>query len=629
MVTVGVAQCSSKAQKSIDKAKSTQYTDAEESIKWLTKALGDCPSSEEAAFILADLYFQRRDFQQVKDVLEQLLSHHSNTNPKVHFFLAEAQRELFLFKQAAVGYQKYLDSDAKSRKLRILAARNKAHALFSQTAYENQENIEFTSMSSQINSQASEYLPIMTADESKLVFTRRVHASEDAFFSERLADDSWSQPHTLAGLPVQYRKAAVSFSVDGKMLVLAMADYPNGIGSFDLYFMEYADGEWSQPINFGKQVNTPGWESQPCISADGSTVFFSTDRKGGEGGNDIWKTKRNSDGSWSAPTNLGLEINGPENEESPFIHRDQRTLYFRSDGHPGLGSFDIFMSRMIRFKKWTTPLNLGYPVNSVGNDGSLFVSLDGVDAYIASNIDHLQMSDYKNQIDQQHTDIYKFELAQPYRPIPTTYIKLNFIDKVLRVPIQPHVELIDFNSGDTLYFGKTDHQGEVLLCLPQQSQYSLTSVLANYLPHFERFEPDETTWGSEPLIKEIALQDKAQKTETGIAEPIILRNVLFDTDAATLKAGSYLELNKLIHFLNENKNLKIELRGHTDNVGDEAHNLDLSLRRARAIYDYLIDHNIEASRLSYQGLGETQPLGDNATEAGRQMNRRTEFIILN
>ncbi len=620
-------QCPPKAIKLIDKARVIQYTKVDGAIEYLNKAIKLCPGSEKANFLLADLYNEKRNYLLVKQVLDQYLKNEKNPNRKVNFFLADAECKLFLFEDAVKNYQLFLDSKSSNYKLNFRAKTNMAHALFAQQSYASDPKTQFTQISSLINSEASEYLPIMTADETKMVFTRREEVAEEAYFSDRLASEEWSQPQTLAGLPDQYRKAAVSISIDGAFIVFAMADHPRGFGNFDLYFMEYNGRSWSHPTNLGREVNSPGWESQPCISADNRTVYFSTDRKGGEGANDIWKTKRQPDGRWSEPTNLGIEVNGPGNEESPFIHRDQRTLYFRSDAHPGLGSFDIFMSRLIRFKKWTIPLNLGYPINTVGNDGSLFVNLNGLEAYIASNVDHLKLENYKNQSIHKDTDIYRFQLAEKFRPIPTTYSELHFIEENSNRIVRPHVELVDFHSGDTLFFGMPHENGRLLICLPLNSDYVLTAISAEHIPYFERFEPTSNTWDTQPVIKEFVLRTIPKNQEITKTEPVILRNVLFETNSSTLQPGSYIELEKLFFFLEGNSQIDITIQGHTDAVGDDEDNLQLSIRRSKVVYDYLLDRGIAPDRLDYKGFGEKQPIADNNTESGRKVNRRTEFVI--
>ena len=625
--TTITAQCSAKATKLYEKAKKLQYMEAEASLELLQKAYKICPTSEQIIFLLADIQNTEKNYTEVVSVLSSYVNSNGIKNPKANYFLADAQMQIFDFEAAIKNYKIYLDSEATNRTLRLRAARKIKDAQFSKYSYANPKEATFISFSPSVNSKASEYLPIMTADESIMVFTRRETVTEEAYFIERKPDNTWTSPRTLVGLPPQFRKAAVSMSIDGQMLVFAMADHPRGIGNFDLYYMEIKNGEWTQPSNFGPEVNTPGWESQPCISADGRTVFFSTDRKGGEGGYDLWKTKRQLDGSWSAPTNLGLDINGPENEESPFIHRDQRTLYFRSESHPGLGSFDIFMSRMIRFKKWTEPVNLGYPINTRGNDGSLFVSLDGKDAYISSNVDHLNLSDYKKQEIKKDLDIYSFNLAEEFRPIPTTYIKLKFVD-VNQEPQSPYIELLDYRNGDTLFIGTPDEKGQLLICLPMESEYALSAQSNTHLPHFERFEPTKTSWSLEPVTKTITLQAHKAVTVTTPSKPVIMKNVLFDTDEATLTSPSFVELDKLVMFLTYQKEAHIVIRGHTDNVGEEDSNVDLSTRRAKTVYAYLIDKGIAPARLAYEGLGESIPISSNETEDGRQQNRRTEFVIL-
>lgn len=629
LVTPLLGQCPKRAQKLIDKAVEQQITSLNEAIESLNKAISICPQSEEALFLVADLYREQKNHTEVKRVLDQYLKIQTAPDPRAYYFLAESERKLFLFDEAAMHYQKFLDSESTSRRLNYRAGEYLEDVKFAKMSYAEAPDVLFEPMPGEINTNYSEYLAIMTADERKMVFTRREEVSEEAYYTELIDDSTWSDSKTLHYLPENLRKAAVSISVDGNMLVFAMADHIQGHGNFDLYYVEKSQDGWSTPKNFGKNVNTPGWESQPCVSADGRTVYFSSNRKGGEGGNDIWKTKRDVNGLWSIPTNLGVEVNSAGNEESPFIHRDQRTLYFRSDGHPGLGEFDIFMSRHIRFQKWTEPINLGYPVNTIGNDGSLFVSLDGTIAYIASDVDHTQLDDYRNQTLNDNTDIYRFELHEQYRPIPTTYIRLHFVDAENLQRLQPNVELIDFVSGDTLYIGSTDESGHILLCLPRQSTYALSVDEDSYLPHSEHFKPAHREWGEDPINKEVLLKKIGSRSTAKEREPVVLSNVLFETNSDQLQPGSFNALDKLYNFLNANNELRIIIRGHTDNVGDADMNHDLSMRRAKSVYDYLLKKGINAVRLDYEGLGESEPIADNDTEAGREENRRTEFRVVN
>jgi len=624
--STGIAQCSSKAEKLITKGKAEQFTDPDEAIQYLNKAVDICPDSEKALFMLADIYNKKKAYTEVINVLEKYLS--QNKNPRANYFIAEAYQNNYDFNSAIENYQLYLDSDHSSRTLNLRALTNIEHAKFALESYDQAPEIEFNALPKYINSNHSEYLPIMTADESRMVFTRRIGGNEDAYYSAKNDVGEWTEPTLVSGLPAQFRKAALSMSIDGNMLVFAMADDPQGMGNFDLYYMENTNGTWTRPVNFGPLVNTRGWESQPCISADGRTVFFSSDRKGGEGGNDIWKTKRQSNGKWSKPTNLGLDINGPKNEESPFIHRDQRTLYFRSNSHPGLGSSDIFMSWIIQFKKWVTPVNLGYPINTIGNDGSLFVTLGGDSAYIASDVIHNPPKDHTKQEISNNIDIYQFPLAEKYRPIKTTYVRMAFIDAMSREPIIPELLLLDTNTSDTLYYGIPNDQNRVMLCLPMNSSYALTVNNEKYQPYFERFEPETEYWPNEPQQKIVSLHKVPDVNTTIESEPVVLNNVLFESNSAILATNSTAELDQLARFLNQNVAVKIDIRGHTDNVGDDDSNLKLSRDRAQSVYAYLIEKGVNESRLSYQGFGEQAPIASNDDRAGRAQNRRTEFVII-
>ncbi len=625
---VASGQCSRKATKLYEKAEKIQLEHKVKAIELLSEAASLCPDYDPIVFLLADLQLSENNYEEVRRVLSNYLRENNAPDPKTYFFLAKAEQKLFAFKDAEKNYIRFLESDVKSKSLRNRANRNLKHVQFAHQAYSNAPKIKFEALAPDINSDYSEYLPIMTADEKNVLFTRRIRGVEEAFYATIDEEGNWTSPNVLQNLPTKNRKASVTMSVDGNLIAFAMADDPQGYGNFDLYFMEYSEGKWSRPINFGPYVNSIGWESQPCLSADGKTVYFSADRKGGEGGNDIWKTKRQPDGSWSVPTNLGADINSPGNEESPFIHRDQRTLYFRSNGHPGLGDYDIFMSRSIRFKHWQEPVNLGYPINTIGNDGSLFVTLNGEEAFVASDVDHAKSIDYKDQVVEDNIDLFKFVLQKKYRPVPTTYIQLNFKDGALDQGIKPNILLLDYESNDTIYSGKPTDENTVLLCLPMNSSYALSAELENYQPYFERFEPQTDYWPNDPLYKTVNMWQVVKEDTARTFSPVVLKNVLFESNSSTLLEQSFSELNKLVVFLKENPTLHIEIRGHTDNVGEQSDNKRLSENRAKAVYDFLLESGTQANRLHYIGLGETIPIASNDSEQGRALNRRTEFIII-
>lgn len=616
------AQCKAKAEKLYLKAKENIALQPSQAIANLKQAIDICPDYEAAVFLLADLYKQRKDDEAVVRELERYIASNQPKDKRVYYFLAEAQASTLRLEKAIANYTKFLNSNPKSKKMVQKAQSRLELMTFRKSVYDQPDIVEFDPFD-EINSDQSEYLPIVTADDSLMIFTRRRNGIEDAFFMKRMSSGAWTAPIPLTDLPEAFRKAAVSISADGNLLVFAMADDPKGQGSFDLYSMERKNGAWSHPKNLGAPVNTPGWESQPCLSSDGRTLYFTSDRKGGEGGYDIWKTKRDIFGGWTKPTNLGPEINSPMHEESPFIHRDQRTLYFRSNGHNGLGSYDIFMSQIIRFKKWVEPVHLGYPINSIGNDGSFFVSMDGRTAFVASDVDRRATGTWDTQKKAGDIDVYAFELAEKYRPQPTAFVKIHFVDADSGTPLAPVIALQREGAPDTLFY---DRQSSTTLCIPTNASYALAATLQDYQPHFERFSPEETSWDEMPHEMRIALH-KIPVDKTVEPTPIVLENVLFETNSDALLPSSAHDLQTLYAFMKANPTVRIEIQGHTDDVGEEADNMDLSTRRANQVKTYLENLGISASRLEARGYGESQPIASNNTEAGRALNRRTAFVI--
>ncbi|MEM1119933.1 MAG: OmpA family protein, partial [Bacteroidota bacterium] len=313
-----------------------------------------------------------------------------------------------------------------------------------------------------------------------------------------------------------------------------------------------------------------------------------------------------------------------------FFHPDGKTLYFMSTGHQGMGGYDLFVARKGVEGKWKSPQNLGYPINTKGNEGALFITLDGQTAYFTK--DGLPEDDLAKITARKQPDIFTFEMPVALRPTPVTYVKATVKDATTTEKLaNASVEVIDLATNETIATSKTDRLGSFLACLPMGGNYALNVNKEKYFFHSENFELIETSTSQEPFLLKIKLQpipiadvaDKPVKTE-----PIILKNVFFESGSAELKTISLIELNKLKTFLEDNGQLHIQINGHTDNVGTDADNLKLSENRAKSVVDYLIEEGITTARISYKGFGESQPIDSNDTDEGRKNNRRTEFITV-
>jgi len=361
-------------------------------------------------------------------------------------------------------------------------------------------------------------------------------------------------------------------------------------------------------------------------------LYFSSNREGGKGGRDIWLTYRRASGRWAKPINLGTNVNTTADDESPFYHPDGNTLYFMSTGHPGMGGYDLFLSRRTADGNWGTAENLGYPINTKGNEGALFVTLDGRTAFFTNDGLKLDAAakDLRNAKNQP--DLFTFDLPPAARANPVTYLKATVKDASTqkRLP-EATIELIELATGTILSTSTTDTKGNFLTCIPLGKDYALNVNKTNYLFHSENFALSETATQEEPYLLKINLQAIPEKevvvTDIEKPKPIILKNVFFESGAATLKSTSLVELNRLHSLLVENPNLNIQINGHTDNVGTDSDNLRLSTNRAKAVQDYLIEKGIAPNRLKYKGFGENQPIDTNDTATGKRNNRRTEFVL--
>ena len=463
-----------------------------------------------------------------------------------------------------------------------------------------------------VNTADLEYYPSVTVDDNTLVFTRRVKGYNEGFFESRRNQDGWSIARGMDGdINSNFNEGAQNISQDGEWLVFTGCNFPEGLGGCDLYLSIKTKRGWSAPENLGEPVNTEFWESAPSLSPDKREMYFSSNRPGGFGGKDIYVSRLQPDGRWSAPENLGEAINTAGDESCPFVHADNQTLYFTSNGHVGYGGDDLFAARRKAGEEWKDVANLGYPINTIENEGSLVVAADGKTAYYASD-----RADTRGGL-----DIYSFELREDIRPNKTLWVTGLVYDVNSKAGLPSTVELIDIESGRTLLEVQTDESGHYLITLPTGKDYAFNVNRKGYLFYSRNFPLGNNSPDSTYTI-DIGLQPIEANAS------IVLNNIFFDVNSFGLQPQSMAELDRVVQMLRDNPSVKILISGHTDNTGDAAANLKLSENRAKSVVTYLATHGIDMKRLQAKGFGATRPIADNATEEGKLQNRRTELTIV-
>ncbi|MEP6626465.1 MAG: OmpA family protein [Ginsengibacter sp.] len=464
-----------------------------------------------------------------------------------------------------------------------------------------------------VNTVDLEYFPSITIDGKKLIFTRRIKGNEDIYESN-LVDGHWSKAYPLPGKinSSTFNEGAQNISQDGRWMIFTGCNFPEGLGSCDLYISYLNKDGWSEPQNLGRNVNSEFWESTPSLSPDKRDLYFSGNMSGGFGGKDIWVCHREDNGKWSEPYNLGPEVNTAGDESTPFIHADNQTLFFNSNGLPGYSEKpDIFVTRKLPDGKWSKPENLGYPINTIEDEGSLVVAADGKTAYFSSD-----RSDTKGGL-----DIYTFELRPDIRPLKTLWVKGRVFDNKTKNGLPSTVELTDVSTRQLISKLQTDEDGNYLITLPVGKDYAFNVHRKGYLFYSENYNMSDMSSDS-TYTADIPLQPIAADAH------IVLKNVFFDTKKMDLKPQSITELDNVVRLMNENPNMKVMISGFTDNVGKPIDNLALSKGRAVSVVNYLISKGVNNNRLTFKGMGESDPVADNKTEQGRTLNRRTELRVL-
>ena len=477
-----------------------------------------------------------------------------------------------------------------------------------------QKEISITNLGDSINSDAAEYFPSITVQDSLFLFMRRNNITREDFYASTITKNGFSKAKLLTGnLNDADKKGSMSLTQDLNTLYFA-ADYgPKGYGRYDIYKVSKTAKGWSEPKNLGHNINSDYWDSAPSIAPDGQALYFCSNRPGGYGGIDIYVAYRNEKGYWNEAVNMGPTINTAADEQTPFIHADNRSLYFSSNGWPGFGGADLFVSRKKLDGTWSTPMNLGYPINTYENEGSIAVASNGMDAYIASD-----RADSKGGL-----DIYKVVLAPATRANKTFYLKGFIADVVSKKPLAGDVVLVNPMDDSSTMQIKVDSNGYFVLGLPYFDSLGIRVNSPNHI-------------FASTFISADSLQYISGTTFQFYLAPIPIyaksfsqnfKNVFFDLNSAKLKKKSRVELDALVTYLETAPSTFVLIEGHTDSKGDSIQNKNMSEKRAESIANYLITKKIAPNRVSHIGLGAKFPIADNATEEGRAKNRRSSFVI--
>ncbi|HTH57454.1 MAG TPA: OmpA family protein [Cyclobacteriaceae bacterium] len=596
-----------------------------QAISLLEQMVMSAPDNPDAVFYLASSYYNIGESQKAWERFKFLETLNPNYDPWFYLEAGVAAKDLKDWDESIrllSQFKKRFPNSANATRARhradyLINYAKQAKAFALQPA----QMKEPVALPSPINSPQGDYLPMLDATGNKLYFTSKrfggfskevdgaKEGDEDLYFTIR-TNGTWGDPQLLpAPLNSAGNDGAASFSADGQMMVFGACGRQDGVGGCDLYFSVLEGEQWSKPLNLGNVVNGPEWDAHSTLSADGTKIIFSSNRMGGYGGEDLYLVERNPFGEWGVPSNLGPTINTPLTELSPFLSQDGKTLYFSSNGHPGLGETDIFKS-VFENGKWSTPVNLGKPLNTSGDDRYFTIGGSGEKGYISSSKA------------QGKFQLYEIDIPKDLRPQSSIVVAGVVTNAKTNAPVAANVMVEDIKTGELIATSKSNSStGKYLVVLPSGRTYSVSASKEGFFFFSQRF--DVPTASS---FKEIKKDIQLKPIEKGAK--VILNNIFFETGKAVLSGESRLELQKAIDLLKKNPSMVIEIGGHTDNIGDDASNNKLSHDRAKSVRDYLISGGIAATRLQSKGYGKMSPVADNNTEDGRQANRRTEFVIL-
>ncbi len=591
-----------------------------EAIDLLNLAIEKDRAFFEAYLRLGVTYKATRNYKKANEAFEKGLTYTPELRWQKVFWVELGENNLKLGDyRKVIGYlDQYLQNETINKAKIDQAALWKRSAEFAMKNINTEVKYQLHQLSDTVNRFPMQYFPVITGDQQEMIFTRRIgfrdEDDEDLVISRKSASGKWESPTSVSpNINSRFNEGTCSISADGRQLIFTSCQGRRGFGNCDLFMSVKTGEEWSIPLNLGPAINSGAWESQPSLSADGRVLYFVSDRRGGVGSRDIYVSYKSDDGRWSKAMNMGKVINTPYDEISPFIHANDRTLFFASTGRPGFGGYDIFRSEK-EDSVWTEPVNFGYPINNQEDQFSMFITPDSERGYYS----HEEDASLQNE-----SRIYEFFVPEEYRiKYRSNVVKGIVRDSKTGQPVKGRIELFNLLSSEIVSVTHSDSvSGKYLMVLTQGADYALYANASGYLFKSLNFDY-EHDYNPKPVVIDIDLE------KAGTGAVIVLNNIFFEVDKFDLAPKSKTELDKVARFLIDNPTIKVEISGHTDDTGTDAHNLTLSQQRAKSVVEYLAGHQIPKNRLVQIGYGSKKPLKPNSSEENKQINRRIEFRIL-
>jgi outer membrane protein OmpA-like peptidoglycan-associated protein len=612
------------------------YDDFKAAIPYLKEAVGFNGNNAMSQFLLGRCLFLNYEKKEALKNFEKSYSLNKDVDPELSYYLARSLHYVLRFDEAITQYQRGMTKvNAKDPRYGEMQ-REIEHCKYAKTMVAAPVDAKIVNVGLPINTQYSEHSPVIDADENVLIYTTvrpdnigcgdDPHCIlEDVYISEK-AGASWGKPRPITEINTKAMEASIALSPDGQNVYI----YRNPPGSGDVFTSKLQGKKWSDPKSVGEPVNSKSYETTVSVSPDGKRMFFTSDREGGFGDTDIYMSELGADNKWGTPKNLGPEINTPYADDSPFFHPDGVTLYFSSNGRPDcLGGYDIYQTTMQENGSWSRPQNLGYPINTPDNDIYFVLSADKKSGYYASakeggygekDIYKIVMPEAKPKV------VVKVEDTVVAAPVVVvnalTILKGVVTDAKSGQPLEGKITVIDNDRNVVVStLNSNSSSGKYLVSLPSGRNYGITVEREGYL--FKSLNVNiPKADGYQEIVQDVALD----KIEIGVG--IVLNNIFYDVDKATLRPESVAELERLNKLMIDNPGLKIEIGGHTDSDGSDEHNETLSQNRAQSVVNFLVGKGVKIERMVAKGYGEKTPVAPNDTKENKQLNRRTELKIL-